>query len=156
MPYYTPSAIARNADVRMGLRVDRAATSVLGATTKSIFRVVTGKVVVYGLMAESTTGQAAGANAVTWVSTPTTGTAVNLSGGVTSIASQEAGGMVSLTGVLADATLVTTKGAGQLCTAPLVIPPGVIGFNTAGNTAGSYKFSVWYVPAEEGAYVTTA
>lgn len=153
MPYYTPSEIAENEFVRVGLRVERAATSVLGATTKSIFTVAVGNVAVYGLLAESTTGQAAGANAATWVSTPTVGTAINLSGGVGDIVSQEAGGFVSLTGTLADATLVTTAGAAQLCTTPLVIPPGVIGFATAGNTAGSYKFTIWYVPLEDGAYV---
>jgi hypothetical protein len=156
MPYYPPSSIDRDADVRMGLRVERSATSVAAASTKSIFTVATGNVIVYGILAESTTGQAAGANAVTWISTPTTGTAINLSGGVGDIVSQEAGGFVSLTGVLADNTLVTNAGAAQLCTVPLVIPPGVIGFATAGNTAGSYKFTIWYVPAEDGAYVTTS
>jgi hypothetical protein len=142
--------------VRLGLKVEKAAISVAGATTKSVFNVVGGNCILYGLIGISTTGQAAGANAVTWISTPTVGTAINLSGGVTSIASHEAGGFVSLTGTLADATLVSNAGAGQLLTTPLVVAPGVIGFATAGNTAGSYKFICWYIPAEDGAYIEAA
>lgn len=153
MQDFTQSERDYAADVAFGMRVDRAATSVAGATTKSVFTVASGNIIVYGLVAESTTGQAAGASAVTWNSTPTTGTAINLSAGVGDINAHEAGGFVSLTGTLADNTLVSNAGAAQLLTTPLIIPPGVIGFATAGNTVGSYKFSIWYVPAEAGAYV---
>ena len=87
--------------------------------------------------------------------TPTVGTAINLSGGVGDIVSQGAGGFVSLTGVLADNTLIST---GRVPTYDRTADAstGTIGFATAGNTAGSYKFEAWYVPAEDGAYVIAA
>jgi hypothetical protein len=142
--------------MRLGIKVQKAAISVAGASTKSVFNVVGGNCIFYGIYGISTTGQAAGANAVTWKMTPTVGTAINLSGGVGDIVSQEAGGFVSLTGVLADNTLISTAGACQLLSSPLLLPPGTIGFATAGNTAGSYKFECWYIPAEDGAYVEAA
>jgi len=137
----------------MGLRVERSATSVAAISTKSIFTVSGGNVIVYGIIGESTTGQAGGANAVRWYSTPTTGTAIAISAGVGDINTHEAGGFISITGALAGNTPVTTAGAAQLMTVPLIIPPGVIGLATAADTAGSYKFFIWYVPAEDGAYV---
>jgi hypothetical protein len=156
MANYNQSTRRAVADITQGIRVDAGALSVAAASTKDIFTVAGGNCIILGLVGESTTGQAAGANAVTWISTPTTGTAVNLSGGVTSIASLEAGGLVSLTGVFATATLVTNAGATELPYNPFLVAPGVIGFATAGNTAGSFKFSVWYIPAEDGAYIEAA
>jgi hypothetical protein len=144
------------ANITQGVRVDTDALSVAAISTKAVFNVEGGNCIILGLIAESTTGQAAGANAVTWISTPDTGTAVNLSGGVTSIASHEAGGIVSLTGTFATATLVTNAGAGELCHNPFIVAPGVIGFATAADTAGSYQFSIWYIPAEDGAYIEAA
>jgi hypothetical protein len=153
---YNQSTRRAVADITQGIRVDKAAISVAAASTKAVFNVVGGNCIILGLIGESTTGQAAGANAVTWVSTPTVGTAVNLSGGVTSIASHEAGGLISLTGTFADNTLLSNAGAMQGMLRPVVVAPGVIGFATAGNTAGSYKFSVWYIPAEPGGYIEAA
>ena len=143
------------ANIAQGIRVDTDALSVAGATTKTVFNVEGGNCVILGLVAESTTGQAAGANAVTWISTPDVGTPVNLSGGVGDIVSHEIGGLVSLTGAFAGNTLVTTAGACQMCE-PFLVAPGTIGFATAGNTVGSYQFSIWYVPAEDGAYIEAA
>ena len=73
-PYYPPSTKQAVADVAMGLRVDRSATSVAAISTKSIFTISGGNVIVFGIIGESTTGQAGGANAVRWYSTPPTGT----------------------------------------------------------------------------------
>jgi hypothetical protein len=153
---YNQSTRRAVADITQGIRVDKAAISVAGATTKAVFNVVGGNCIILGLVGESTTGQAAGANAVTWVSTPTVGTAVNLSAGVSSIAAHEAGGIISLTGTFADNTIVSNAGAAQSMATPVVVAPGVIGLTTAADTAGSYKFSVWYIPAEDGAYIEAA
>ena len=108
MPTYNPSQVAAAEGMRLGIKVEKAAISVLGATTKDVFKVVGGNCIFFGIYGISTTGQGVGANAVTWNMTPTVGTAINLSGGVGDIVSQEAGGFVSLTGVLADNTLIST------------------------------------------------
>lgn len=153
MPSYNLSTRGRVADIREGLRVEKAALSVAGISTKPIFNVEGGYCVITGLVGISTTGQAAGANAVKFISTPDTGTAVDMSAGTGDINGLEAGGMASMTGILANNTAVTNAGAAALMYSPVLVAPGAIGFNTAADTAGSFKFIVWYVPAEDGAYI---
>jgi hypothetical protein len=155
MANYNQSTIKAVGDITKGVRVDKAAVSVAGATTKSLFTVAGGNCIILGLIGESTTGQAAGANNAKYISTPTVGTAQDLCA-VVDIASQEAGGLFTITGVFATAAVKGLAGAGVMMTNPVVVAPGVIGFNTAGDTAGSYKFSVWYIPAEDGAHITAA
>lgn len=157
MPNYSASTRQKIADMRLGLRVDKAAVSVAGATTKNLFTVSVGNCIIFGLIGESTTGQAAGANNAKYISTPTSGTAVDLCA-TADIASEEIGGLLHITGAVAGNLVATAAGAGGgiMMTTPLVVAPGVIGFNTDADTAGSFKFSVWYAPAEDGAYITAA
>jgi hypothetical protein len=155
MPSYNLSTRGRVADIVAGLRVDKAAVSVAGASTKSLFTVAGGNCIIVGLVGESTTGQAAGANAAKYISTPTVGTAVDMCA-TGDIVSAEIGALYTITGVLATAAVISNGGCGAMMWAPICVAPGVIGFNTAGNTAGSWKFSIWYVPAEDGAYIAAA
>jgi hypothetical protein len=155
MTNYNQSTRNAVTDITRGIRVDKAAVSVAAATTKSLFTVAGGNCIIIGLIGESTTGQAAGANASKYISTPTVGTAVDLCATV-DIVSHELGGLITITGTLATAAVKGNAGAGVMMTNPIIVAPGVIGFNTGGNTAGSYKFSVWYIPAEDGAYIEAA
>ena len=154
---YTDSTRQMVADMKMGMRVDKGAISVLAATTKPLFNVEVGNCVILGLIGESTTGQDAGANNAKYISTPDVGTAVDLCA-TADIASTEIGGLLHITGAFAGAMIATAAGAagGIMMTTPAVVAPGVIGFNTDGNTAGSFKFSIWYIPAEDGAYIEAA
>jgi hypothetical protein len=155
MPNYSASTRTAVSAITQGMRVDKAAISVAAASTKSLFNVVGGNCIILGLIGESTTGQAAGANNAKYISTPTVGTAQDLCA-VVDITGHEAGGLFTITGVFATAAVKGMAGAGVVQTNPVVVAPGVIGFNTAGNTVGSYKFSVWYIPAEDGAYIEAA
>lgn len=155
MPNYNLSTRARVADIATGLRVDKATVSVLAASTKSLFTVTGGNCIILALIGESTTGQAAGANAAKYISTPTVGTAVDMCA-AGDIVSAEIGALFTITGVLATAAVISNAGCGAMMWAPIIVAPGTIGFNTAGNTAGSWKFSIWYVPAEDGAYIEAA
>lgn len=145
------------ADMRTGIRVEKAAVSVAGISTKSLFTVSGGNCILLGLIGESTTGQAAGANNAKYISTPTTGSAVDMCA-TADIASTEAGGLLHITGAVAGNLVATAAGAGGgiMMTTPLCVAPGTIGFNTDADTAGSFKFYVWYVPAEDGAFIVAA
>ena len=156
MPNYSQSTQKALAGINLGMRVDKAAISVAGISTKDLFTVAGGRCIILGLVGESTTGQAAGANNANFLSTPTTGTAVNMSGAACDIASAEIGGFISLTGVLATNAAMTNAGAAAMMTTPVIVPEGVIGIATDADTAGSWKFSIWYLPAEEGAYIEAA
>jgi hypothetical protein len=157
MPSYNLSTRQKIADMRLGLRVDKAAVSVAAISTKDLFNVEVGNCIIFGLVGESTTGQAAGANNAKYISTPDTGTAVDLCA-TADIASTEIGGLLHIDGAFASAMIATAAGAGGgiMVTTPFVVAPGVIGFDTDANTAGSFKFSIWYAPAEDGAYIAAA
>ena len=155
MANYSPSTISRVADLVGGLRVDKSATAITGISTKDVFDVVGGNCIIVGLIAEVTTVVQAQADATKWISTPTVGTAVDLCAAV-DITGHEAGGFLTITGVLADAAVKGNAGAGVMMTAPIIVGPGTIGLNTAASNTGAYKFSIWYIPAEEGAYISAA
>lgn len=155
MPSYNLSTRSRIADIRAGLRVDKATIAIAAVSTKSVFTVTGGNILMLGLVGEVTTIIQAQANAVKFVSTPTVGSATDLCATV-DINGLEAGGLLSVAG--AAATALTKANAGSVLWAitPIVVAPGTIGFNTAADNTGNIKFSIWYVPLEDGAYVSAA
>jgi hypothetical protein len=155
MANYNLSTRERIADIRQGLRVDKAATAITGISTKSVFTVSGGNCIILGLIAEVTTVVQAQANNTKWISTPTTGSAQDLCA-VVDITGHEEGGFLTITGTLATAAVKGNAGAGVMMTNPLIVGPGTIGLNTAASNTGAYKFTVWYIPAEDGAYITAA
>ena len=95
------------------------------------------------------------ANNTKYISTPTVGSATDMCA-VVDITAQEAGGLLNITGVLATAALKGTAGAAAHMANGIVVAPGVIGLNTAADNTGAMKFSIWYVPLEDGAYIEAA
>jgi len=155
MANYAPSTRARIADLITGMRVDKAAIAVAAISTKSLFTVVGGNCLVVGLIGEVTTIIETQADATKYISTPTVGSAVDLCSAV-DITAQEVGGLLTITGVLATAAVKGTAGAGVMMANSIVVAPGVIGLNTAADNTGAMKFSIWYVPLEDGAYIEAA
>ena len=155
MPNYNPSTIARIADVNRGIRVDKAATAIAGISTKSLFTVSGGNCLIIGLIGEVTTVVQTQANNTKYISTPTVGSAQDLCAVVDNTA-HEVGGLLTITGVFATAAVKGNAGAGVMMTTPVCVAPGTIGLNTAADNTGAYKFSIWYIPLEDGAYITAA
>lgn len=155
MPNYNPSTIGRIADIKNGIRVDKSATAIAAASTKSFFTVSGGNVLVTNLVAEVTTLVQTQANNAKWIATPTVGTAQDLCA-VVDITAHEVGGLLTISGNFAAAAVKGNAGAGSAVEDPFIVAPGTIGFNTAANSTGAYKASLWYVPLEDGAYVTAA
>lgn len=152
---YSPSTIARVADIARGIRIDKAATAITAISTKALFTVVGGNCEIRGLLGEVTTIVQAQANATKYIATPTVGTAVDMCATV-DVTGHEVGGLLTITGVLATAAVKGNAGAGAMMTTPQCVAPGTIGIDTAASSTGAYKFSVWYVPLEDGAYITAA
>ena len=111
-----------------------------------------GNCLITGLIGEVTTLVQTQANNTKYVSTPTVGSAVDLCGVVDNTA-HEVGGLLTITGVLATAAVKGNAGAGVMMGNGIVVAPGIIGLNTAADNTGAYKFSIWYVPLEDGAYI---
>ena len=157
-PNFNQSTREELAAMRLGIRVDKAATDVSGISTKSLFNVKVGNCVITGLIGESTTGHAAGANNAKYTSNPTAaGTTTDLCA-TADIASEELGGLMYITGSFAGAmvALATGAGAAVMMTNPILVVPGVIGFSTDADKDNTNKFSVWYAPADDGAYIEAA
>lgn len=155
MPAYNPSTIASIASINRGIRVDKAATAVAGISVKSLFTVAGGNCMVLGLIGEVTTILETKGNNTKYVSTPTVGSAQDMCA-VVDITAHEVGGLLTITGVIATAAVKGNAGAGVMMTTPLCVAPGVIGLNTAADSTGAYKFSIWYIPLEDGAYISAA
>ena len=159
MSNYAPSTRKRIADINLGIRVDRAAATMTGASTKSLFNVEGGRVLVRALVGEVTVAVANSTNNAKFVSTPDVGSVADMCA-VGATQNLGIGGLVSLPGTsIATAMHVsstTAAGAVPACnTSGIIAAAGVIGYNNSHSTDGTLKFSIWYVPLDEGAYVTS-
>lgn len=159
MANYNASTIARIADINLGIRVDKAALAIAGISTKPIFTVSGGAVLVKALVGTvATTKIQNQACNLKFVATATGGAATDMSADG-SIIDLALGGMVSLPGEsIATATHVTATTANSAVpgcnTAGIIVREGSIGFATSADNTGSMKFSLFYVPLDDGAYVT--
>jgi hypothetical protein len=137
-----------------GIMVEKAAVAIAGISTKSLFTVAGGRVIVKTLLGEVTTGLEAKANNCKFNHTPTGGIAVDLSAAV-ECNGDVAGTLYGITGLPATAMSVTI-GTAVNSAYDIVLKPGVIGFNTAADATGAIKATVVYVPLDDGAYIEAA
>lgn len=160
MPTYNPSYMGVAADYGLGLRVDRATQS--GATLFTtaavpLFRVAVGRVLVTCILGEITTTLGADATLAKWTGTPTTGTAVDLCANSASMANLAAAKLLVMTGTLATAMTLANAGGALLQAIPHIIAPGTIDITgSVQGVTGAVKFSIWYIPLDEGANIVTA
>ena len=159
MPNYNPSFMQVAADYRLGLRVDRATDSLPATTDEALFNIVGGRVLVTRIIGEVTTAIQNQANATKLKHNPTgTGSDVDLCATL-NIANDAIGTYYSITGVLADAlnstSLWAIVPADAIAAQGLVLGPGDIELDCAATNTGSVKWSVWYVPLDDGAYIAS-
>ena len=167
---YSPSTIARVADINYGLRVDTAVIagatlSTANPTLTTLFNVVGGRVLVRQLVGEAYVTLVGVGCLVKFGFTPTGGaqvdlTAVSLDAG----SGAWAKGIRLILGAAIGGT--TTFSAIGVSVAKAVDPyilgqiglGGAIVFHatTAAFSAGSAKFSLWYVPLDDGSYIEAA
>ena len=170
MPSYSPSTIARIADINYGLRVDTGdvlgpALSTANPTRLTLFNVVGGRVLVRQLIAEATETFVGAGALIKFCFTPTGGaevdlTAVSLDAGSGAWA---AGIRLILGAAIGGTTTFSAIGASVAKAAdPYVLGQVGVGgvilshATTAAFTDGTARFSLWYVPLDAGAYITAA
>lgn len=139
----------------LGIRVDRATGDCQGAANVPIFNIVGGRVAMTLILGEVTTQIAAGANNFKLVSNPTTGTTTDLCANL-DIDADDVGTLYTIAGAPATALQRSEHGGVIGQSAPVVLAVGAIECASAGDVAGSMKWSMWYVPVDDGAYVTAA
>lgn len=139
----------------LGAKVDRPAAALPQTATGALFNVTGGRVLVTSIVGEVTTVLGATATNAKLVSTPTTGTAVDLTA-VLAVANKEVGTLFGMTGLFSDALVGANAGAGVAPRNGVVIPVGSIGLNTTANNTGQVKWSITYIPLDNGAAVAAA
>jgi hypothetical protein len=138
-----------------GVRVDRAASNIAQSGTLDLFTVAGGRVLVWMILGQVTTIIQAQADAVKLIAHPTTGSDVDLCA-TADINGLEVGGKLSLNGTLATALGKTLAGAAAGLALPVIIDPGVIRMNAAASNTGQIKWTLWYMPIDQGASVVAA
>lgn len=141
----------------LGVKVDRTTSALPATTDLTLFTVTGGRVIITSLVGEVTTAIQAQANAVKIKSVPTTGTSKDISGTL-DINGYEVGALVSLDGTALSTALSGTNAGGALITKPggIIVPVGAIKLNTAATNTGAMKWSITYIPYEQGASVAAA
>lgn len=138
-----------------GTKVDRATQTIPQTAQAALFTVSGGRILLTSLIGEVTTAIGAVATTLTIVGNPTTGTDVNI-GTATAITSKEVGSLVGLAGTVGTALNVQSAGAGAVPTSGVVVPIGTLDWLTSASTTGAIKWSLTYVPLDDGASVTAA
>ena len=149
----TPGASSKGDFVTgLGIRVNKAAATIPQTTSQTIFTVTGGRVLVTLLFGEVTTVIQAGANNMSVESDPTVGVVSVLSSGL-DIASLAVG--ILLTSEM-DGTALIQGNAGMLGTGQgkAIISAGIITCKTDASKTGATKWTLYYYPIDDGAYVS--
>jgi hypothetical protein len=157
MPNYNQSTRQSLADIILGMRVDRATATLPQSTNAAIFTIAGGNVLMTGILGEVTVAIGAADNTkLTAYPTLTTAGDTDLCATV-DIDTCDIGDLLSITGTPATAMLVAHKGAVQMGGPHgVVLQPGGLPLDCDASTTGSIKWSIFYIPLEDGAYVTAA
>lgn len=138
-----------------GQRVDKAAGLLPQTTTATLFTVAGGRVLITSVVGNVTVATGATATNLKLTSTPTAGTAVDFATNV-SVASKEAGSHLLANLVTIGALTVVNAGAAVVPggSSGLLVPPGVISWTTDANNTGQIKWSLTYIPFDDGSTVS--
>ena len=152
MPHYNQSARQSIADLNLGMRVDKATATLPAGVAGALFNVIGGRVAIMGILGEVTTVIQTQINGTKLTANPTVGTAVDLCTAL-DITADEVGCLYGITGNVGDALVGANAGYAPLPEQPLVVAEGTIDLDCAATNTGSVKWSVWYVPLDDGAYI---
>jgi hypothetical protein len=153
------SVIIQGDEVRaitQGILVERATATLPQTTGAAIFTVSVGRVLILGLLGEVTTVIQTQANATKLVSNPTaTGTSQDLCATL-DISADAVGEMYTISGTVGDAMRSDLLIGNPILQNALVVSAGTIELNCAASNTGSVKWSLLYVPLDDGASVAAA
>jgi hypothetical protein len=140
---------------RLGARVDRATAALPQTAAGTIFTISGGRVLFSLIVGEVTVVIQTQANNTKLKLVPTTGSTVDLCA-VKDITALEVGGKLVVNGTAATALVQANAGAIIAETVPVICAIGNLQLDCAASNTGSIKWSVWYVPIDDGALVVAA
>jgi hypothetical protein len=141
----------------LGLKVEEPAAVLPATGIAHLFTVSGGRVLITGLIGQCTTVCDSTATTITVGVTPTSGTASAASlASATAITSKEVGTLVGLP-LTAGGALVVGANAGGTAQVSgrgaMVVQPGTIDITTSATNAGAFKWTLTYIPLDDGASV---
>ena len=144
--------------IKDGLLVQRATAALPATAAQNIFTVAGGRILLLALIGEVTTIIQAQSTTVKVTSTPTTGSAIDMSSTGADINALEVGGRISLANPPAAASALTKTNAGftNLQGVQTVVPIGTLSYTTGATSTGSIKWDLFYVPYDAAATVAAA
>jgi hypothetical protein len=131
------------------------AAATLPQTTQTAYFTVTGRCMVLKAIGEVTTVIQAQANNIKLVSNPTVGADVDMCA-VLDINGDAVGTVYTITGTLSDAMVATTSGAVQSQLTGIDVMAGTIDLSASASSTGATKWTIHYVPIDDGATITAA
>jgi len=151
------SARAGLLNMRLGVKVYRATAALPQGTTDTLFTIADGIVLMTAIYGEVTTA-IGGANATKLTANPTVATATDTDLCATvDITTCKAGDLLSITGTPGDAMLAAHVGCVQIQTVTgIFLQQGTLDLNCVGSVTGAIAWTIFYIPAEEGANVVVA
>lgn len=138
----------------LGKKVERATATLPQTTAAAIFNIVGGRVAITRIVGEVTVILGAVGN-MSLEGNPTTGTMVPLCA-VVAAGTKEAGTLLGITGTFADAMLAANAGALEAQVKDVVLPVGTIDLRLSASSTGECKWTLFYIPIDDGAYVEAA
>lgn len=141
--------------VQFGVRVDKTATTNPQTAAVDLFTISGGRVAMTAIVGEVTTIMGAVGNNTQLRSNPTTGTTSPICA-VLDTANDEVGTLYGITGLVSDALVGDDAGGVAMQTRPVVLPIGSLELHCAANNTGATKWTLFYVPIDDGATVTAA
>jgi hypothetical protein len=141
--------------ILLGQKVDRATAALPQTAAGTLFTVTGGRILLTGIVGEVSTVIQTQANNTKIQSVPAVGTTVDLCA-VLDITADEVGCLYGITGLFSDALVGANAGAGVLQHRSIVVPVGAIKLNCAASNTGSVKWSLTYIPLDNGASVAAA
>ena len=143
------------AEIALGFRVDKAAANLPQTAAAAIFTIATGRVLVTLLIGEVSTIIQTQANTTKITINPTTGTSGDVASGL-DISADEVGTHYIVEG---DGTALVGTNAGTgwgAVSLPFIVPIGGLDLDCSASNTGQVKWTVFYLPIDDGAVVTAA
>lgn len=157
MSVYNDGAAFRKG--HLGIQVNRATAALPQTAAAAIFTIATGRVMVTSLIGEVTTIIQTQADATKLTFDPTDAGATQDLSATLDITADAVGTLYSLTGTPATAlqdALNFLPPSKALAREGIVLKPGSILLDCGGSNTGSVKWSLTYIPLEDGASIAAA
>ena len=139
----------------LGRQVSRATATLPQTAAAAIFNILGGRVLITSIVGEVTTVIQTQLDNTKLTSNPTAGTSVDMCA-VLDITADEVGTLYGITGLPSDALLGVNAGLVQAMNRGQILPVGTIDLDCSASNTGSVKWSLTYIPIDDGASVEAA